>query len=63
MVKPQFTHHVVHVLQYVGEAADDQRELVLGDVDQTFSVVLRADFGVRVLLPDFDRKLKTNQKK
>lgn len=58
-----FTHHIVHVLQYVGEAADDQRELVLGDVDETFSVVLRADFGVRVLLADFDWKLKKRKEK
>lgn len=52
------THHVVDVLEDVGEAADDQGELVLGDVDQTFLVVLRAHLGVRVLVSHFDGKLR-----
>lgn len=48
-------HHVVDILEYVGKAADDQGELVLGDVDEAFLIVLRAHFGVCVLLPDFHR--------
>lgn len=48
-------HHVVDILEYVGEATDDQGELVLGDVDEALLIVLRAHFGVCVLLPDFDR--------
>ncbi len=52
------THHVVDVLQYVGESTDDQGEFVPGDVDQTFLIVFRADFSVCVLHADFHRKLK-----
>lgn len=51
------THHVVDIFQDGGEAADDEGELVLGDVDQTFLVVLGADFGVGVLVSNFDGKL------
>lgn len=52
------THHVVDIFQYVGEAADDEGELVFRDVDQTFLVVLCADFGVGVLVSNFNGKLK-----
>lgn len=51
------THHVVDIFEDGGEATDDEGELVLGDVDQTFLVVLCADFGVGVLVSDFDGKL------
>lgn len=51
------THHVVDIFEDGGEAADDQGELVLGDVDQTFLVVLCADFGVSVLVSHFNGKL------
>lgn len=51
------THHVVDIFEDSGEATDDQGELVLGDVDQTFLVVLCADFGVSVLVSYFNGKL------
>lgn len=56
-LRPSSTHHVVDIFEDGGEAADDQGELVLGDVDQTLLVVLCAHFGVRVLVSDFDGKL------
>lgn len=54
----QPTHHVVDIFEDVSEAADDEGELVLGDVDQTFLVVLCTDFGVGVLVANFNGKLK-----
>lgn len=38
-------------------------ELVLRDVDETFLVVLCADFGVVVLMSRFNRKLRRKRKK
>lgn len=55
------THHVIDVFEYVGESTDDQREFVSGDVDETFFIVLRADFGVCVLNANFNRKLQANK--
>ena len=52
------SYHIVDIFEDGGEAADDQGELVLGDVDQTFFVVLCADFGVSVLVSDFNGKLE-----
>lgn len=56
------THHVVDIFENGGEAADDQGELVLGDVDQTLLVVLCADFGVSVLVSHFDGELKQTER-
>lgn len=56
------THHVVDIFEDGGEAADDQGELVLGDVDQTLLVVLCAHFGVCVLVSDFDGKLERKER-
>lgn len=55
------THHVVDIFEDCSETTDDQGELVLGDVDQTFLVVLCADFGVSVLVTNFDGKLRTKR--
>lgn len=52
------TYHVVDIFEDGSEATDDEGELVLGDVDQTFFVVLCADFGVGVLVTNFNGKLK-----
>lgn len=52
------THHVIDIFEDGGEATDDKRKLILGDVDQTFLVVFCADFGVSVLVSNFDGKLK-----
>lgn len=51
------TYHVVDIFKDGCEAANDQGELVLGDVDQTFLVVLCADFGVSILVSHFNREL------
>lgn len=56
--KKRLSYHVVNIFEDGGEAADDEGELVLGDVDQTFFVVLCADFGVSVLVSNFNGKLK-----
>lgn len=52
------THHVVDIFQDVGEATDNNGELVLGDVDQTLLVVFCTDFTVGVLLSNFNGKLQ-----
>lgn len=52
------TYHVVDIFEDSCEATDDEGELVLGDVDQTFFVVFCADFGVSVLVSNLDGKLK-----
>lgn len=51
-------YHIVNIFEDVGQAIDDKGKLVFGDVDQTFLVVLCADFGVSVLLSCLNRKLK-----
>ena len=58
MKKKESTHHVVDIFKDGGKATDDEGELVLGYVDQTFFVVLCADFGVSILVANFDGKLK-----
>lgn len=55
------THHVVDIFEDVGEATDDEGKLVLGDVDQTFLVVLCADFSVGVLVANFNGKLRERE--
>ena len=56
------THHVVDIFEDGGEATDDEGELVLGNVDQTFLVVLCADFGMGVLVSNFNGKLKEKKR-
>lgn len=56
------THHVVDIFQDVSEAADNNGELVLGDVDQTLLVVFCTDFTVGVLLSNFNGKLQEETK-
>ena len=55
------THHVVDSFEDVGEATDDKRKLVLRDVDETFLVVLCADFGVGILVSNLNWKLREEQ--
>lgn len=57
------TYHIINVFEDVGQAIDNQGKLVFGDVDQTFLVVLCADFGVSGLLSCLNRKLKLNIQK
>lgn len=52
------THHVIDIFEDGGEATDDERELILGYVDQALLVVFCADFGMSVLVSNFDGKLK-----
>lgn len=56
------THHVIDIFEDGGEATDDERELILGDVDQALLVVFCADFGMSVLVSNFDGKLKEKNK-
>lgn len=56
-------YHVIDIFEDGCEATDDEGELVLGDVDQTFFVVLCADFGVGVLVSNFDGKLEGKTRK
>lgn len=57
------THHVVDIFEDGGEATDNEGELILGDVDQAFLVVLCADFGVGVLMSNFDGKLEERKRR
>lgn len=57
------THHVVDIFEDGGETTDDKGELIFWDVDQTFLVVLCADFGVGVLVSNFNGKLKEKTKR
>lgn len=51
------TYHVVHIFEYVGQTVDDEGKFVLGDVDQTFFIVLCTHFGVGALLSCFNWEL------
>lgn len=57
------TYHIIDIFENGGKTTDDKGELVLGDINQTFLVVLCADFGVGVLVSNFNGKLRKRTKK
>lgn len=52
------THHFIDGVQDLGEARNDQRELVLADVDEALFVLLHVDARVRRLRTTPARKLR-----